>query len=196
MNGLFAFTSWGTWHVYAANASLWNRCSNALHQGLANHSPGPKPAHHLLSYCLQAKKEFYWGRLRTEGSMYTHCWFTLRHSEAHVTLWSNSLHAFTRAQSLSHVRLVVIPWTVARQAPLSMGFPRQEYRSGLPFPPPGDLPHPGIKPASPASPALQVGSLPLTPPGKHEEITLQSKILKMEKEMATHSRILPRKSHG
>ena len=40
------------------------------------------------------------------------------------------------------------PWTVARQAPLSMGFPRQEYQSGLPFPPPGDLPDPGIEPAS------------------------------------------------
>ena len=42
------------------------------------------------------------------------------------------------------------PWTVARQAPLSMGFSRQEYWSGLPFPSPGDLPDPGIKPASPA----------------------------------------------
>ena len=48
------------------------------------------------------------------------------------------------------------PWTVARQAPLSMGFSRQIYGSGLPFPSPGDLPNPGIKPASPA---LQVDSL-------------------------------------
>ena len=45
-------------------------------------------------------------------------------------------------------------WTVARQAPLSMGVSRQEYWSGLPCPPPGDLPDPGIKPASPVSPAL------------------------------------------
>ena len=51
---------------------------------------------------------------------------------------------------LSHVLLFAIPRTVAHQAPLSMGFPRQEYWSGLPFPPPGDLPHPGIKPVSPA----------------------------------------------
>ena len=43
-----------------------------------------------------------------------------------------------------------IPWTVARQAPLAMGFSRQEYWSGLPFPPPGDLPDPGIEPACPA----------------------------------------------
>ena len=44
----------------------------------------------------------------------------------------------------------VTPWTVVYQAPLSMGFSRQEYQSGLPFPSPGDLPDPGIKPASPA----------------------------------------------
>ena len=51
-------------------------------------------------------------------------------------------------------------WTVPLQTPLSMGFPRQEYWSGLPFPSPGDLLDPGIKPAAPAaSPALQAGSL-------------------------------------
>ena len=52
-------------------------------------------------------------------------------------------------------------WTRARQAPLSMGFPRQEYWSRLPFPPPKFLPNPGTEPASPVSPALQVSSLPL-----------------------------------
>ena len=56
------------------------------------------------------------------------------------------------------------PWTVARQAPLSMGFPRQEYWSGLPFPSPGDLPNPGIKPRSPAS--LAGGFYTTMPPGK------------------------------
>ena len=55
------------------------------------------------------------------------------------------------------------PWTVARQAPRSVGFPRQEYWSGLPFPSPGGLPDPGIKPRSPA---LQADSLPSEPPGK------------------------------
>ena len=53
------------------------------------------------------------------------------------------------AQSLSRVPLFVTPWAVAHQAPLSMGFPRQEYWSGLPFPSPGDLPDPGIEQASP-----------------------------------------------
>ena len=51
-------------------------------------------------------------------------------------------------QLLSLVQLFVTPWTIAHQVPLSMGFPRQEYWSGLPFPTPGDLPDPGIKPKS------------------------------------------------
>ena len=54
----------------------------------------------------------------------------------------------TAAQLLSHVQLFVSPWTVAHQAPLSMGFPRQEYWSGLPFPSPGGLPDPGTEPMS------------------------------------------------
>ena len=66
-------------------------------------------------------------------------------------------------KSLSHVRLFVIPWTVAYKSPHSMEFSRQEYWSGLPFPPPGDLPHPGIEPGSPA---LQADSLPSETPRK------------------------------
>ena len=50
-----------------------------------------------------------------------------------------------KVKSLSRVRLFATPWTVAHQAPLSMGFSRQEYWSGLPFPSPGNLPNPGIK---------------------------------------------------
>ena len=55
---------------------------------------------------------------------------------------------------LSHVWLFVTPWTIACQVPLSMGSSRQEYQSGLSFPPPGDLPYPGIKPWSPVPLAL------------------------------------------
>ena len=54
-------------------------------------------------------------------------------------------------------------WTLTHQAPLSLGFPRQEYRNGLPFPPLGDLPNPWIKPMSPEALALQVNSLPTEP---------------------------------
>ena len=65
--------------------------------------------------------------------------------------------------SLSRVRLFVTLWTVAYEAPPSMGFSRQEYWSGLPLPSPGDLPDPGIEPGSPA---LQADALPSKPPGK------------------------------
>ena len=68
-----------------------------------------------------------------------------------------------RAHSLSDVQLFGTPWTAARQAPLSMGFSRQEYWSGLPFPPPGDLPNSEIEPESPA---LAGGFFTTEPPGK------------------------------
>ena len=68
-----------------------------------------------------------------------------------------------KVKLLSRVRLFVTPWTVAHQAPLSMGFSRQEYCSGLPFPSPGDPPDPGIEPRSPA---WQADSLPSGPSGK------------------------------
>ena len=56
----------------------------------------------------------------------------------------------SEVKSLSRVQLFVTPWTVASQAPPSMGFSRQEYWSALPFPSPGDLPDPGTEPRSPA----------------------------------------------
>ena len=65
--------------------------------------------------------------------------------------------AQARSQLLSHVRSFRTPWSVAQQAPLSMEFSRQEYWSGLTFPPPEDLPHPGFEPQSLVSPALAGG---------------------------------------
>ena len=70
------------------------------------------------------------------------------------------------ARLLSRVRLFVTPWTVPRQAPLSKGFSRQEWWSGLPFPPPRDLPNPGVEPGSPA---LQADSLPSEPLRKSKD---------------------------
>ena len=66
----------------------------------------------------------------------------------------------------SRVQFFASLWTVAHQTPLSMGFSRQEYWSGPLFPPPGDLPDPGIKPGSPA---LQADSLSSEPPAKLQE---------------------------
>ena len=75
-----------------------------------------------------------------------------------MTPHPNSVYC-VRARVLSHALFYATPWTLARQAPLSMGFSRQEYWSGLPFPSPGDLPDPGIEPESSA---LQADSLPLS----------------------------------
>ena len=72
------------------------------------------------------------------------------------------LDVILKVKLLSHVRLFVTPRTVAYQAPPSMGFSRQEYWIGLPFPSPGDLPNPGIESVSPA---LQTDTLPSKPPG-------------------------------
>ena len=68
-----------------------------------------------------------------------------------------------KVKSLSRVRFFATLWTVAHQAPPSMGFSRQEHWRGLPFPSPGDLPDPGIEPRSPA---LQAEALTSEPPGK------------------------------
>ena len=69
----------------------------------------------------------------------------------------------SEVKSLSRVRLFTTPWTGAYGASLSTGFSRQEYWSGLPFPSPGDLPGPGIKPRSATS---EADALPSEPPGK------------------------------
>ena len=102
-------------------------------------------------------------------------------------------------KSLSRVQLSATPWAVAYQAPWSMGFSRQEYWSGLPFPSPGDLPNPGIEPGSPT---LYADALPSELPGKSlvkknppanagdlRDVGL-SREDPLEEAMATHSSIL------
>ena len=74
-----------------------------------------------------------------------------------------SLIIFSLAYLLSHVGVFATPWPMGHQVPLSMGFSRQEYWSGLLFPSPGDLPNPGIEPGSPT---LQADALPSESPGK------------------------------
>ena len=67
---------------------------------------------------------------------------------------------------LSHVRLLVTPWTVAHQTPLSMGPSRQEYLRELPFPTPGDLPNPGFEPVALVYHAFECRLFTIVPPGK------------------------------
>ena len=84
--------------------------------------------------------------------------------------WGRGLSGFLSLNlycvPLSLVQLFATSWTIAFQAPLSMEFPRQEYWSGLPFPPLGDLPNPGINPPSLVSPVLADRFFTTTPPGK------------------------------
>ena len=80
------------------------------------------------------------------------------------SFWMSALCVLSH---FSHVWISKIQWTiVAHQTPLSMGFSWQEYWNGLPCPPPGDLPHPGIEPLHPCLLHWQTGSSPLAPPGK------------------------------
>ena len=89
------------------------------------------------------------------------CLLALQLSNCSFGLFETSVKV--KVKPLSRVQLFATPWTVGHQARASMGLPRQEYWSGLPFPSPGDLPDPGIEPGSPA---LQAEALTSEPPGK------------------------------
>ena len=89
-----------------------------------------------------------------------------------------------KVNSLSCVQLFSTLWTVAHQAPPSMGFSRQEYWSGLPFPSPGDLPDQGIEPGSPA---LQSDALPSEPPGTNVNKFTMNILSKKHQELQEHS---------
>ena len=116
------------------------------------------------------------------------CWpprFTIQQSSyylpfVYIYIWwigypKKAMRVKVKVKSLSHVWLFATPWTVAHQAPPSMGFSRQEYWSGFPFPSPGDLPDPGIEPRSPA---LQANALTSESPGKPKKKAI--KLLKIE----------------
>ena len=96
----------------------------------------------------------------------------LLQADQRQSLPANHQKPHVRQQSLSHARLYATPWTAAYRAPLSLGFSRQEYWSGMPFPSPGDLPEPGIEPRSPAESQSSEGTnetstfiSPFGPPG-------------------------------
>ena len=92
---------------------------------------------------------------------------------AHRPLFAFALNTCVLS-CFNHVWLFATLWTVAHRAPLSMGFSRQEYWSGLSWPPPEDLPNPGVEPTSPVFPASAGSSLPLAPPGNSLVFVLES----------------------
>ena len=103
----------------------------------------------------------------------------------------NKAHSFI----FNIARLLATPSTAAYQAPPSMGFSRQEYRRGLPFPPPGNLPNPGSEPASPASSALAGRFITTEPPGKpFLSIALPQK-KKNKKNQKTHTHTHTQKTY-
>ena len=115
----------------------------------------------VISFIWTAIAQFPWlpWHCHTHGTQLTlsassRCWFPVTGCSTCMLSW------------FSHVWLFSTLWILAYQTPLSMGFSRHEYWTGLPCPPPGNLPDPGIKPASLMSPALHVGSLPLVLPRK------------------------------
>ena len=110
--------------------------------------------------CSVPCDNLWWRRMYTKNICEYMCVCVCTFNIIIIFLWACVLNCF------SCVQLFATPWTVACQAPLSMGFSRQKYWRGLPYPSPGDLPNPGIEPASLKYPALAEGSLPLAPPGK------------------------------
>ena len=129
-------TEW-VWEAEVDMTDSWVYYSPLVQGCVLSNWLGPRLSPALLGY-------------RSRGRSY--CW---------SCSWSRGLKV--KVKSLSRVQLFVTPWTIAYQAPPSMGFSRQEYWSGLPFPSPGDLPNPGIEPGSPA---FQADTLTSEPPGK------------------------------
>ena len=132
-----------------------------------------------LEWWVQPQPKDCWGLLskkaecRRIDAFELWCWrrllrvlWTARRSNLSILKESTlTIHWKVKVKLLSCVRLFATPRTVAYQAPQSMGFSRQEYWSGLPFPSPGDLPNPGIEPGSPT---LQADALSSEPPGKFD----------------------------
>ena len=136
--------------------------SLSQHQGLFQWDTSSHQVAKVLEFQLQHQS--FQRIFRIHFLYFLFFWFDLL-AEIKLTWgWSLGNHDHF-AWALSCVWLFVTPWTVGHQAPLSLGFSRQEYWSALPFPHPGDLPDPGMEPMFPVSPTLQVDSLPLSHQG-------------------------------
>ena len=105
-----------------------------------------------------------------------------------LSIISTSLFYVKNCYLLNHVQPFVTPWAISCQAPLSMGFSRQEYWNELPFPPPGDLPNPGTESTSPA---WQVDSLPLSHQGNFIILYYEQNVLTVQLTLGVYWALVP-----
>ena len=138
-------------HLKRCSTSLLEKCKSKLQWSITSHwSEWPSSIKSTNNMCWRRYGE-------TEPS------YTVDGNVNWYSHYGEQYKVKVKVESLSHVQLFVTAWTVAHQAPLSKGFSRQEYWSGLPSPSPGNLPDSGIEPRSPA---LQADALTSEPPGK------------------------------
>ena len=129
-------------------------------------SPGEGNGYPIQCSCQEnpTDREAWWAAVQGVAKSWT--WLNTHvhiyvHTHICIHIWKRIFYALCACVLVAQSCLTLCnPWTVAHQASLSVGFSRQEYWSGLPCPPPGDLPNPGIKPRSPV---LEVGSLASEP---------------------------------
>ena len=158
----FLLVSWNLYMLVAQLPPCWWRHSSK--GGGPDIWKEPQPGMLTFSYYMRKKL----GSLSPHFFSLSVC-LSLSHTHTHRVNSPHPVHARVLSR-FSRVRLYATPWTVAHQAPLSTGFSRQEYWSGLPCPPPGDLPDPGIEPRSLHLLHWWADSLPLAPPGKPQSL--------------------------
>ena len=152
-NGLISDRGKRGAHLYPEDKTLLKPKSPLLKHpfGLTNRHPGANwPDGKLILFCEYLVYSTPFSSVHTDSLFF----FTLKKKKKNSSPVLVLFFPISCTQLLSHVQLFMIPWTVDHQDPLSIGFPRQDDWSGLPFPLPGCLPDPGIKSKSPVSPPL------------------------------------------
>ena len=159
MKHLFCW-HWSSWKIKGLLSNISHVASGMLRGDTETPSQGS--LHALLGPCCpllaSSSSSFSFWSLQAWPST----WNTLLLLPAYSLQTLSPPCLMCMLRCFSHFRLSATSWVLAHQAPLSMEFSRHEYWSGLPCPPPGDLPNPAIKPVSPVSRALQADSLPLS----------------------------------
>ena len=161
LKGLEEWTQIGIWELLKSSLNKWSSVS--IRQESAQIESREAVFLSVVSDAARSESEWETSLMAMNSESTAKHSQPIRGMHSRVRTTMNSEKWKVKVKSLSRVQLFETPWTVARQAPLSMGFSRQEYWSGLPFPFPGDLLNPVIEPGSPA---LQADALSSEPPRK------------------------------